>query len=113
MERDAEAVRDMIAAARAALEDVAAHDEAAFLADADAQAVVAAHLQALAQAAERTSEKFRAWYPGIPWADVLVLQEEDRRRSGDHLLRVAAEDMPVLIRLLGPLAPPPDDPWKA
>jgi len=111
MKRDAQAVREMIEAARAAQEAVAARDERAFLADADAQAVVAAHLRSLAQAAERTSEKLRSWYPGIPWADVLVLQEEGRCRGGDHLLRVAAEDMPVLIRLLGPLAPPPDDPW--
>ncbi len=112
MSRDWAHLADVLAAARLAHSYVQGVALAAFETDRMRQDAVVRELEIMGEATKRLSEGFRAAHADVPWRqiagmrDVLIHGYDEVDVAA--VWRVAAEELPDVIRNLAPLAPPAD-----
>jgi len=110
LSRDEAHLLDILKAARLAIEFKGSADRSGFLADAKTQAAVLHQLLVIGEAVKRLSPEFRAAHPEVPWK--LIAGTRDKLihfYEGVDLEEVwgmVTSDLPELIRLVEPLAPP-------
>lgn len=110
MSRDDAALLDMLAAARLVVEFRGGDDKRSFLDDPKTQSAVLHQLLVLGEAAKRVSEAWRARHPEIPWRAITGMRDrlihEYAAVDLGEVWKTARTDVPQLLALLGPLAPP-------
>ena len=110
MSRDEAHLLDILKAARLAIEFKGPAGRADFLADAKTQAAVLHQLLVIGEAVKRLSPEFRAAHPEVPWK--LIAGTRDKLihfYEGvelEEVWKMVTSDLPDLIRLVEPLAPP-------
>jgi uncharacterized protein with HEPN domain len=113
MRQDEARLLDMLLACRDAREFVAGVSRQQFLADRKLQSAVCLKLEIVGEAARAVTAEFRRGHPGIPWADIVGLRHrivhEYFRLDLDIIWEIVQRDVPALVRLIEPLAPPPEE----
>jgi len=110
LSRDEAHLLDILKAARLAIEFKGPAGRADFLADAKTQAAVLHQLLVIGEAVKRLSPEFRAAHPEVPWK--LIAGTRDKLihfYEGvelEEVWKMVTSDLPDLIRLVEPLAPP-------
>ena len=70
-------------------------------------------MEIIGEAARRVSAEFKRQHPEIPWARIVaqrnVLAHEYGEIDPTRMWRLVVEDLPRLIKQLGPLVPQPPD----
>lgn len=109
--RDAAYVWDILEAAAAIQDYVAALDLDRYAQDRQVRSAVERELEIIGEAARRLSSEFRAQHPEIPWTAVVaqrnILAHEYQRIEHARIWRVITESLPRLQHVLRPLLPPP------
>lgn len=109
MPRDEAILLDIAKAGRLALEFTQGLDQDAFLEDLKTQSAVSHQLMVLGEAVKRLSDEFCGKHPEIPWRQIAGMR--DRLIHGydvvdlDEVWLVLEEDLPELLKQLGPLLP--------
>jgi uncharacterized protein with HEPN domain len=108
--RDASHLWDMLDAAKAIQEFVAARTFHEYLKDRMFRGAVERHVEIIGEAANRVSTSFRSKHPEIPWRKIIdqrhVLAHEYGEIKHELLWKVATLHIPELIGRLEPLIPP-------
>lgn len=112
---DASYLRDMLAAARAALDFTRGRTLDDYAADLFLRSAVERQIEIIGEAAGHLAAAYRAAHPEIPWDKVIrqrhVLAHHYGEIDHERIWRVATIHNPVLIAQLVPLVPPdPRDP---
>ena len=110
MSRDEVYLRDILEAARLALEYVHGKTREEFLADVQLQDAVIRRLAILGEAARRVSDATRAAHPGLPWHEMIGMRNIVVHEYDDVDLVVVwsavMQDLSPLIRALEKSPPP-------
>lgn len=107
MPRDDAYLRDMLDAARLAVEYLQGKQRSDFLADTLLQDAVIRRLALLGEAARRVSGQTRDQHPDLPWREMvdmrnLIIHEYDDI-DFEIVWRTATTDLPALITMLEPI----------
>ena len=104
---------DMLTAAHAVVSFIASRTFEEYSTDLFLRSAVERQIEIIGEAARRVSPDFQASHTEIPWKPIMgqrhVLAHDYGEIKHDRIWRVATEHVPELIRLLGPLVPPPPD----
>ena len=108
-DRDAAAVLDILTAARLVLEFRGDLAREAFLKDAKTQSAVIHQFLVMGEAAKRISEEFKTRHPQVPWREMARMRDKlvHHYEAVDpkEVWRAIEEDIPALLKTLGPAAP--------
>jgi uncharacterized protein with HEPN domain len=114
MRDDAARLLDIVLACREAQEYTKGISRAEFQADRKLQRALCMLLEIIGEAARAISEPFKAAHPDVPWPHIVGLRNrivhEYFRLDLDVLWEIAQRDVPRLLALLRPLAPPETPP---
>jgi uncharacterized protein with HEPN domain len=113
MPRDDAALLDIVRAARRCVGISRRLDEAAFLADVDAQGNMLYGLVVLGEAVRRLSDEFQAQHGAIPWREIVGMRNRLVHEYDDVDLHIVwqsvQKDLPLLIQAIEPLLPSKED----
>ena len=114
MRRDEARLLDIVLACREALDYVRDVSEDEFRGDRKLQRALCMVLEIFGEAARALSERFRAAHSEVPWPQIVGLRNriihEYFRLDLGILWTIVQRDVPTLLRLLEPLAPPHEGP---
>ena len=109
MLRDEASLLDILKAARLAIEFKGALDRSNFLDDSKTQAAVLHELLVIGEAVKRLSEEFRTAHPEVPWKLIAGTRDKLIHHYDvvdlEEVWSMVTSDLPLLIRLVEPLAP--------
>lgn len=101
---------DMLDAARAIRDFVAARSFDDYASNRMLRGAVERHIEIIGEAARNVSQRYRDAHPEIPWTKIIaqrhVLAHEYGEIKDDRIWRVATIHIPELITALEPLLPP-------
>ncbi|HYE63914.1 MAG TPA: HepT-like ribonuclease domain-containing protein [Phycisphaerales bacterium] len=101
----------MVRHAHEAVEFVAGKTWENYREDRQLRRAVERSVQIVGEAARELSDDFRKAHPEVPWRPIIVqrhiLVHDYGEIEDDKIWRVATVHLPVLIRLITPLIPPP------
>jgi len=110
MQRDAEYLVDILAAARLALAYTAGKTPEQFLADTQCQDAVIRRLEVIGEAVRRISDQTRAAFPKVPWKDMVAMRNVMIHEYDDVDLTVVWDTvqahLPALVAELEKASPP-------
>jgi len=105
-------IEHMFDLARRAEAKVAGCSRAAFDADENLRLAVTHLLQVIGEAARRVSEDFQTGHPEVPWKAIIGMRHKVVHDyldvDEDVVWNTATSELPQLIEMLEPLAPPAD-----
>ena len=108
--QDAGFLLDMLEHARGVLRALEDRTLDEYLVEEDLRLAVERRIEIIGEAARRVSQAFRGQHPEIPWRKIVaqrnVLAHEYGEVQDEIVWRVAAANIPELVRLLEPLVPP-------
>lgn len=109
--RDTASLWDMLDAAGTVCDLPSGCSRAEFTSDRLRQLAVVRCLEIVGEAARRISQPFKETHRDIPWSRMKglrnVLIHEYDRVDYEQVWKIATEDVPSLIEMLGPLLPAP------
>ncbi len=109
--RDAAYLWDIIETGRAVSDFTAGVKPIEYLDDRKLQMAVERAVEIIGEAARRVSDSFKADHPEILWRQIVaqrhVIAHEYSEIKQERLWLVATRDVPILVRQLEPLLPPP------
>lgn len=102
---------DIVQSARFILKFTAGMDRASFDADEKTQSAVIHKIQVIGEATKRLSEEFKMQHTHVPWRKIsrmrdMLIHHYDRVNL-DEVWLVVSRDAAELIKMIEPLAPPP------
>ena len=107
-------VGHMLDMAASALDKVRGKTRAEYDADENLRLALAHLVQVVGEAARRVAPEFRGRYPQIPWTQIVGMRHKivhDYMHVDFKILwGVVTVELPALVALLEPIAPPLDDP---
>ncbi len=110
MRHDEARLLDIVLACREAMEYVEGVSEAEFRADRKLQRALCMVLEIIGEAARAISGPCKAAHPEVPWRDLVGLRNrivhEYFRLDLTILWEIVARDVPHLLAVMRPLAPP-------
>jgi uncharacterized protein with HEPN domain len=110
-ERDAALLWDMLVHAREAVSFVSGKTWDDYQNNVLLRRAVERSAQVVGEAAREVSDTFRKAHPEVPWRPIIaqrhILVHDYGEIQDDKIWRVATVHLPALIRLVGPLIPPP------
>ncbi|MHB0938188.1 MAG: HepT-like ribonuclease domain-containing protein [Armatimonadota bacterium] len=111
MLRDEGYLLDIRYAAQAALRFIDGKSFEDFTADEQLQFAVIRALELIGEAARRFSDEYRTMHPSVPWSMMISMRNRILHEYDRVDLRIVwdtiQQDLPVLLRLIEPLIPPP------
>jgi len=112
-EMDAARLWDMLAYAREICERTAGMTLAEYVADADRRLATERRLEIIGEAARNVRRSFQEAHPEIRWRSIIgvrnILAHEYGEVRQERIFRIVQNDVLALVRVLQPLAPPPDE----
>lgn len=118
MDRDAPHIVDIVGSARLVQGYLEGVTRDAFMRNVQLQDSVIRRLEIIGEAAGRVSASFRERHPAIPWSRMIGMRNRMIHTYDavdlDIVWRTAHEQVPKLLALIEPLAPPePDEPSES